>query len=138
MRNLGLRIWGLAIATLAIAPMVIKLLWEAAVNPSTDGLIMSALVLCGMLGFYALIAYVIFSPSRRLLKSLSLWTAIAIAGTGAVIGGIIHLIRFLPSPQFELPWSMVIAVLYLLAGANAYGMTLWYVWSLWKKKKSQE
>jgi hypothetical protein len=99
---------------------------------------MSALVIFGLLGLYALMVFFVFRPRQKLLTSLILWTAISIAATGGIIAGAIHLSRFILSPQSELPWSLVLALLYLLAGASAYGMLLWYVWSLWRKRKIKE
>jgi hypothetical protein len=58
--------------------------------------------------------------------------------TGGLVGGVIHLARFIPSPQSGLPWSLVIALLYLLAGLSAYSMLLWVIWSTWRGEKRQE
>ena len=63
---------------------------------------------------------------------------LAVMTTGGVIGAVIHFIRFLPSPECELPWSLVIALLYFTALLNAYFILLWHIWSLWKKKRRKE
>ncbi len=136
MKHPGLRIWTLVILTSVFVAIIIRVIWELTVNPSTTGLVMSVLVICGLVGFYGLAGYLLFGPRPNLRRSLPLWTGIAVAATGGMVAGVIHLFRFLPSPQSELPWSLVIALLYLLAGAGAYGVLLWYVWSLWKKRKS--
>jgi hypothetical protein len=138
MKYLRFRIWTLITITPVIAAMIIRIIWELVVNPSTGGLVMSILVIFCLLGLYALIIYLLFRPDLKLLKSLPLWIIIAIAATGGLIGAILHFLRFLPSPQSELPWSLVIALLYALASSSAYGMLLWYVWTLWKKRKGLE
>jgi len=138
MKHLSLRIWSLVTLTPVFAAIIIRIGWELAVNFSTGGLVMSALVVLAILGLYALILYLALKPNRKMLTSLPVWVSIAVMATGALIGGIIHLTRFVPSPQSELPWSLVIALLYFFAALNAYGILLWFVWSLWKKGHRKE
>jgi len=138
MKHLSLRIWSLVTLTPVFVAIIIRIGWELAVNFSTSGLVMSALVVLAILGLYALILYLALKPNRKMLTSLPVWVSIAVMATGALIGGIIHLTRFVPSPQSELPWSLVIALLYFFAALNAYGILLWFVWSLWKKGHRKE
>jgi uncharacterized membrane protein len=138
MKHLSLRIWSLVTITPVFAAIIIRIGWELAVNFSTSGLVMSALVILAVLGLYALILYLVLKPDRKMLTSLPVWASIAVMATGALVGGIIHLTRFAPSPQSELPWSLVIALLYLFAALNAYGILLWFVWWLWKKQRRRE
>lgn len=135
MKYLPLRIWFLVTITPVFIAVIIRLIWEVVVNPSTDGLIMSILVIFGLIGFYAFISYFTFKPNWKLLKSLPVMIGVAVMATGGLIGGIIHVIRFIPSPEVGLPWSLVIAFLYFLAGASAYFMLLWLTWSTWKNRK---
>ena len=129
------KIWFLVTLTPVFVAIIIRIIWEVVVNPSTSGLVMSILVILGLLGLYALIFYFTLKPNRKVLTSLSLWIGVAAMATGGLVAGIIHVIRFIPSPQVGLPWSLVIAFLYLLAGVSAYFMLLWFVWSLWKAAK---
>jgi len=138
MKHLSLRIWSLVTLTPVFVAIIIRIGWELAVNFSTSGLVMSALVVLAILGLYALILYLALKPNRKMLTSLPVWVSIAVMATGALVGGIIHLTRFVPSPQSELPWSLVIALLYFFAALNAYGILLWFVWSLWKKGHRKE
>ncbi len=138
MKHLSLRIWSLVTLTPVFVAIIIRIGWELAVNFSTSGLVMSALVVLAILGLYALILYLALKPNRKMLTSLPVWVSIAVMATGALVGGIIHLTRFVPSPQSGLPWSLVIALLYFFAALNAYGILLWFVWSLWKKGHRKE
>ena len=138
MKHLSLRIWSLVTITPVFAAIIIRIGWELAVNFSTSGLVMSALVILAVLGLYALILYLVLKPNWKMLTSLPVWGSLAVMATGAMVGGIIHLTRFTPSPQSELPWSLVIALLYLFAALNAYGILLWFVWWLWKKEHRRE
>jgi len=133
-----LRIWSLITITPVFAAIIIRIVWELAVNYSTSGLVMSALVIIGVLGLYALLFYLILKPNFKMLTSLPVWIGIAAMTTGGVIGATIHLTRFLPSPQCELPWSLVLTLLYSFAMFNAYCILLWHVWSLWRKKHRKE
>ena len=137
MKYLPLRIWFLATLTPVFVAIIIRIVWEVMVNPSVSGFAMSILVIIGLLGIYALIVYFTLKPKLEKLKSLPVGIGIAVMATGGIIGGIIHLIRFVPSPEVGLPWSIVIAALYLLAGTSAYFMLLWIIWSIWKRKKNQ-
>jgi hypothetical protein len=73
-----------------------------------------------------------------LFTSLPIWIGIAVLTSGAVVGAGIHMVRFLPSPQSALPWSLVLALLYAFAMLSAYGILLMFVWSLRKKKRGKE
>ena len=138
MKYLPLRVWFLVTITPVFVAVIIRIVWEVTVNPTVDGLVMSILVTLVLLCLYALIFYLILKPNLKMLTSLPVGTGIALMATGGLIGGIIHIIRFIPSPESGLPWSLVIALLYLLAGASAYFMLLWIVWSTWKSRKNQE
>ncbi len=132
------RVWSLVTITPVFAAIIMRIVWELEVNNSSSGLVMSALVIIGLLGLYALIFYLVLKPNLAMLTSLPFWTAVTVIATGGLIGGIIHLTRFVSSPQSELPWSLVIVLLYLFAGFNAYCILVWFVWSLWQKKLRQE
>jgi len=138
MKLQSLRIWSLVTITPVFVAVIIRIGWELAVNYSAGGLVMSLLVVFGLLGLYALLLYLFLKPNWKLMTSLPIWTSIAVMATGGFIGGIIHLTRFLPSPQSELPLSLVIALLYFFAGFSAYCILLWFVWSLWKKAHRKE
>ena len=138
MKHRPLRIWSLITITPVFVAIIIRIGWELAVNFSTSGFIMSFLVVAGILGLCALVFYLVLKPSRKMLTSFPLWASIAVMATGGLIGGIIHLTRFVPSPQSELPLSLVIVLLYLFAALNAYFILLWFVWSLWKKEHRKE
>ncbi len=133
-----LKIWSLVTITPVFVAIIIRMVWELAVNYSTSGLIMSTLVVIGLLGLYILLLYLVLKPNLKILTHRYLWLGIAVMATAAFIGGIIHLTRFISSPQSELPWSPVIALLYLFAALNAYGILIWFVWSLWKKEGQKE
>jgi hypothetical protein len=137
MKYLKLRIWFLATLSLVFVAMIIRIIWEFAVNPSTSGLVMSILVILGLVGLYAFISYFTLKPDWKKLTSLPVLSAIVVMATGGVIGGIIHLARFIPSPEVRLPLSLVIAVLCLAAGTSAYIMLLWTLWVAWKSRKNQ-
>ncbi len=130
-----LKIWFLVAITPVFMAIITRLVWELAVNFSTSGLVMSILVITTLLGVCTLLFYLILKPNLKVLNSLPIWIIGAAIATGGVIGAVIHFIRFLPSPECGLPWSLVIALLYFIALLNAYFILLWHIWSLWKKKR---
>jgi len=137
MKHLPLKLWFLATIILVFIAIIIRLIWEIVVNPSTSGLIMTILVILGLMGLYAFIFYFTLKPNWKLLTSLPLWIGFAAIATCGFAAAIIHAIRFIPSPLVGLPWSLVLASLYLLAAFSAYLMLLWFVWSLWKKRRDR-
>lgn len=137
MKHMTLRIWFLATLAMVFVAAVIRLIWELVVNPSTSGLVMSTLVTLGFLGSYAFIAYFTLKPDWKRLVNLPALLAIAVMATGGLAGGFIHFARFIPSPEVGLPWSLVIAALYLAASTSAYIMLLWILWATWKSRKNQ-
>ena len=137
MKHQTLRIGSLVTVTPVIVAIIIRIIWELMANPSTDGLIMLIPVILGLLGLYALIACFIVKPNPKMPASLPVGMGVAILATAGLIGGVIHLTRFIPSPEAGLPWSLVIALLYLLTGTSAYLMLLRIIWSNWKSRENQ-
>ena len=137
MKYLPQRVWFLVTITPVFVAVIIRIVWEVIVNPSASGLAMSISVILGLLGLYALIFYFTLKPNLKMLTSLPVMIGVGIMATGGFIGGIIHVIRFIPSPEVGLPWSLVIAFLYLFAGTSAYFMLLWMIWSVWKSGKNR-
>ncbi len=133
-----LKIWFLVAITPVFMAIFTRMVWELVANFSINGLIMSILVITALLGVCTLLFYLVLKPNLKILNSLPVWIIGAVMTTGGVIGAVIHLMRFLPSPEYELPWSLVIALLYFTALLNAYFMLLWHIWSLWKKKRRKE
>lgn len=137
MKHLPLRIWFLVTITPVFAAVITRVIWEVTINPSGSGLVMAVLVTLGLLGLYALVFYFTFKPNWKKLKSLPFRIWVAIMATGGFIGGIIHLIRFVPSPEASEPPSIVISALYLLAGTSAYFMLIWIIRPTRKSRKNQ-
>ncbi len=130
-----LKIWLLATLVPVFAAAFIRLVWEAAVNPSVDGIIMTVLISLVIFAGLAFISYFIFRPDLKKLTSLPAVIVVAFVGTSAVIGSYIHFARFYLSPQFGWPWSLVIALLYIFAVTSAYFLLLWVLWSCRKSRK---
>ena len=132
------KIWFLVAITPVFMAIITRMVWELVANFSTSGLIMSIMVIIAILGVCAIMFYLILRPNLKVLNSLPIWIIGAVMATGGVAGAVIHFMRFLPSPECELPWSLVIALLYFIALLNAYSILLWHVWSLWKKRSRKE
>jgi hypothetical protein len=130
-----LKIWFLVAITPVFMAIFTRMVWELVANFSPGGMVMSIMVIIALLGVYTFMFYFILKPNLKVLNSLPIWIVGAVMTTGGVIGAVIHFIRFLPSPECELPWSLVIALLYFTALLNAYFILLWHIWSLWKKKR---
>lgn len=138
MKHLPLRIWFLVTMTPVFAVAIIRLIWEATVNPLAGTLAVVILAVLGFLSVYALLVYFTLKPDLKKLTSLPVAIGVALMATGGFISGIIHFIRFVPSPQAAASLSLVLAILFLFAGTSAYFMILWITWSIWKSRKKQE
>ena len=130
-----LKIWFLVAITPVFMAIFTRMVWELVANFSPRGMVMSIMVIIALLGVYTFMFYFILKPNLKVLNILPIWIVGAVMTTGGVIGAVVHFIRFLPSPECELPWSLVIALLYFTALLNAYFILLWHIWSLWKKKR---
>jgi len=131
------RIWLLVSLTPLFAAVIIRMIWEGVVNPFTGTLTLVTLAVLGFLGAYALLVYLAIKPDLATLKSLPVGIGLSLLATGGFIGGILHFIRFIPSPQASAPLSVVLAAFLVLAGAGGYSMVLWFTWSIWKDKQKQ-
>jgi len=134
--HLPLRIWLIVSVTLLISAVIVHLAWAVSYAPSAGYLFVVLTILLVTLGIYALFLYLIIKPSLKKLKSLPvrIWGTVII--TGALIDGIIHFVRFVPSPEAAAPLSVIIASLLLVGGISAYLLVLWVIWSVWKARKS--
>ena len=128
MKYLPLRIWLIVVITLAISAVIIRLIWEIVYSPPTASLSLIILVMLALLGIYVLFIYFTIKPNLKKLTSLPVGIVVTVMATVGLIGGIIHFIRYVPSPEATEPPSVVIATLFLLAGTSAYFLLLWIIW----------
>ena len=133
--HLPLRIWLIVSVTLLISAVIVRLAWAVTYAPSAGYLFVVLAILLVILGIYALFLYLIIKPSLEKLKSLPVRIWVTIIITGGLIDGIIHFVRFVPSPEAASPLSVVIASLLLVGGISAYLLVLWVIWSVWKAKE---
>jgi len=122
--------------TLLISAVIVRLAWAVTYAPSAGYLFVVLAILLVILGIYALFLYLIIKPGQKKLKSLLVRIWVTIIITGGLIDGIIHFVRFVPSPEAASLLSVVIASLLLVGGISAYLLVLWVIWSVWKARKS--
>jgi hypothetical protein len=136
MNHLPLRIWLIVSVTLLTSAVIVILAWAVTYAPSVSYLFVVLAILLVTLGIYALFLYLIIKPSLKKLKSppVRIWVTIII--TSALIDGIIHFVRFVPSPEAVSPISVIIASLLLTGGISAYLLVLWVIWSIRKTRES--
>ena len=128
MNYLALRVWFIVSVTLAIGAMIVRLVWEITTATTTGTLVIMVLISLAVIGLYAFILYFTIKPSLESLISLPVRIWITLILTATVIGGIIHFIRFIPSPEAALPISVVIASMFLAAGVSGYILALRVIW----------
>ena len=132
MNYLPLRIWVMASVALFLSAVIVRLVWEVTAITSAGSLAIIALLILVTLGMYALLLYLTIKPSVKKLKSLPISLGVIVIGIAALISGIIHFVRFVPSPEAASPLSVVIASLLLAGGISAYLLILRVIWSVWK------
>jgi len=137
MKYFPVKIFILTTLTPVFLAVIIRIVEAVIAKPSADSLVMLILVILGLIGFYAIIIYFIYRPHWSRLTRFSVGIVVIILATSILIGGIIHVFRFVSSPEAEarFPWSLVNAGLYLLAGTSAYSLLLWVIWSIRRSKK---
>ena len=136
MKYLPLRIWFLVSSGLALAAVIVRLVWEITYTTSAPSLAIIIMVILVILGVYALFIYLTIRPGLRKLKSRPVMTGGVAVFTFGLGAAIFHFIRFVPSPEASPFLSVVIAVLLLLAAISAYLLLLRVVWAVWKGRGS--
>jgi len=136
MNHLPLRIWFMASITPAIGAVIVRLVWELTTATAAGSLIIIALLILASLAIYALLLYFTIKPRIKRLTSRPIRIWITAIATAIIISGIIHFIRFVPSPEAASPLSVIIATLLLMAGISAYLLVLWVIWSIRKARES--
>ncbi|MFC2060215.1 hypothetical protein ACFLTZ_03870 [Chloroflexota bacterium] len=134
MKYILLRILSLVSIALFLSALVVRLAWEITFSTSAGSLVVIILLMLVAAGLYALLLYLTIKPSLKKLKKLPVSIGVIAVGTAALIDGIIHFIRFVPSPEAYSPISVVIAGLLLGGGVSAYLAMLWVVWHIRKAK----
>ena len=132
MNQLTLKIWFIATITLALGAVVVRLAWELTAATAVGTWVIIILLILVTLGIYALFLYLTIKPGVKKLKSLPVRTGVTVIVTATLISGIIHFVRFVPSPEATPPLSAIIANLLLVAGISAYLLILQVIWSIWK------
>ena len=132
MNHLALRIWLMVSITPAIAAVVVRLVWELTTATAAGTWVIVILLILVTLGIYALLLYLTIKPNVKKLKSLPVVIGVTVIITAVLISGIIHFIRFVPSPEAASPLSVVIASLLLVGGISAYPLVIRVIWSIWK------
>ena len=127
-----LKTWAAVTVTLGFLAVAVRLAWAASNRMSLDAGALIVLLALGILNLYCLILYVILRPNRHALTTLFFRTWFTVTLSSICAAGVIHFVRFLPSPECVWPLSPVIAVLLLAAGVSGYLLTLWVVWSVVK------
>ena len=132
MNHLALRIWLMVSITPALGAVVIRLVWELTIATAVGTWVIIILLILVTLGIYALLLYLTIKPNLKKLKSLPVGIGVTVIITAVLISGIIHFIRFVPSPEAASPLSVVIASLLLVGGISAYSLVIRVIWSIWK------
>ncbi len=138
MCRLGFRVWSIVSITLAFSALIVRLVYELIPPPPTalGTIVIVVLLMLATLIFYALCLYLFIKPSLKKVRSLLVRVWFMIIITAALISGIIHYIRFIPSPECGTIFSVITATLLLLAGISAYLLVLGFRWSIRKDKSS--
>ena len=134
MKYLPLKIWFMVSVMLALGAVIVRLVWEVTESPSAGTLAVIILVILAILGTYALLVYLTIKHNLEKLQSLPVVIWITVMATAGTIGGAIHFIRFVPSPEAYAPLSVVIASLLLLALISGYFLLLCVIWYFWKNR----
>lgn len=120
--------WFIATITLVLGAVIVRLAWELTTAVAMGTFTIVALLILATLAIYALLLYLTIKPRIKRLASRPIRIWITTIATAGIISGIIHFIRFVPSPEAAHPLSVIIAVLLLTTGISAYLLVLWVIW----------
>ncbi len=119
--------WFIATITLVLGAIIVRLAWELTTAVAMGTFTIVALLILATLAIYALLLYLTIKPRIKRLASRPIRIWITTIATAGIISGIIHFIRFVPSPEAAHPLSVIIAVLLLTTGISAYLLVLWVI-----------
>ena len=119
--------WFIATITLVLGAVIVRLAWELTTAVAMGTFTIVALLILATLAIYALLLYLTIKPRIKRLASRPIRIWITTIATAGIISGIIHFIRFVPSPEAAHPLSVIIAVLLLTTGISAYLLVLWVI-----------
>ena len=128
------KIWFIVAVTLALSAATIRLTWEIPYIEATASQIMIILLILATISVHAFLIYFTIKPRLETLKRLPIRIWVTVMTSVGLIGGIIHFINFISSPEAIPFLSAAIAVLFLLAGIIAYLLMLWVIWFKGKLK----
>lgn len=131
-------VWSLATITLVFCAVLVRMIYELTPPPvpALGTIVIVVLLMLVSFSLYALSFYLIINPSLKKLRSSFIRVGFAVIITAALISGIIHFIRFIPSPEAGSIYSVIIATLSLTAGISGYLLALWFLWSNRNNKSS--
>jgi hypothetical protein len=135
MKSLYLRIWAIAVLTLALGAAITRLAWGITDVSHVGSLVIIVLLMVAILATYALLLYLAIKPSLKKLRGLPVAILATVVASGGIIGSVIHFIRFVTSPGASSPLSIWISSLLLGSGVVLCGLILWVVWRFRKGKK---
>jgi len=133
-----LRTWAAVAVTFGFLGVAVRIAWAASNPMSLDAGALIVLISLGVLNLYCLILYIILRPTRQALSSLFFKTWFTVTLSSICGAGVIHFVRFLPSPQCTPPFSPVIAGLLLAGAASGYLVALWIVWFVVKPEQKRQ
>ncbi len=128
MKTNALKLWFLGTVTLLVTALTMRMVWELleAVAPGT--FIICTLLILFILGVYAATIYFTFNPDFKKLKSPPFRIGFSVMLIAALIAGIIHAYRFIPSPEANIPISIPMALLFLAAQVSICVLLIYLLW----------
>jgi len=128
MKRPVLEFWIIGTVTLAVAALMMRLVWETrtAVAPGTWAIII--LLMLAALGLLIATIYLTVNPDIKKLKSPPFKIGISTILVAGSISGIIHFYRFVPSPEANMPISIPMATLLLVSELSACILLLYLLW----------
>lgn len=128
MRSVTLKLWFLSSVTLAAFALIMRMAWELRIAVAPGTFIICILIILAVLGVYITIIYFTFNPDFTKLKSPPFKIGLSAILVAALISGIIHAYRFIPSPEANIPISVPMALLLLAAEISVCILLLYLLW----------
>ncbi len=128
MKNNALKLWFLGTLTLFVVALTMRMVWAllGAVAPGT--FIICILIILATLGIYATAIYFTFNPDFKKLKSPPFKIGFSAILIAALVAGVIHAYRFIPSPEANIPISIPMALLLLVSETSICTLLIYLLW----------
>jgi len=122
------RIWLLASITPMVIMLLIRLGWHGYANRTLYSISYVVLLELAMLIGYGIVFYFLTSTAPKKFQKKFVRISVIVLVNLGMVGGVVHFIRYVPSPEAINSLAIALAALLLVGGLSGYALFVKYMW----------